>query len=838
PMPKNLFATRELDSPSLRFVPRLCNLTLMKIVVFKELEKDLISMVIGMKMQGSNLISMVITVEMQGSNEQLETDLGLISLQDPHFLCEGNKLQVLLHWRKRFKNQTIWSYKTIPVGAIHMAEVRQRPLKGGQSDEEASAKVAEIWICSLSNQPIHWEDSAIQARCKAKSRVNYSEGVYQSFSSEQQASNNATHGPDLAEEGIDMGMPKKQRPWILGKTSITRPQNIKEKVVAWLGKFKVLEEVVDSTEHVSKLEWDLDLLFNTLQNPRDSGPDMEDGNSTLSTPKPKLRLFFAGLAPSSSQTKTGSIQSSQSIHREDSAMQAGPRSMNHYSKEEYESFSEQEASEDAAHGKTKEPPSPAKVPEKTKLRETSPKSCCPVGASPRQSLSSPPPRPRGSIPATMAGQVPEGAAEGTAIEQPDPGSQLQIPRKTTYNQLNHILISDDQLLENIILVNTSDWQEQPSDILQGHTLSVLCTCFTADVPVAFSSIIWWIQRYCNHNSQPPKLVKILVAGAQHYFSAVLRVFLELLSYKMLDWLGYEHFLVIPLGSNPVARYLGSVHYRYNSFFQDLAWRDLFHKLEAHSAIQDTQDIVTRITQYITGTTVPQLPIEEALLSTSRRAPMRSPYSSFPLGEWVKVGIVQQSSDTSGDSDDGPPWAAACFYPSLCPYLWSPMRPCHPTHLVSEWGLSSPSQGDGAKLMERQVDYWMAAQPTDRKRDSKKKDLPTANNTLKCTFHSLQVSRLPSSDEATATPSMCMTVLTKEKKKKVLFLSKKTKDKKSKSQCLEGISHLVCRAKHQENMLRVLIKGVVWNDVTFIQLAAQGPHVQHFPICISRHSDST
>lgn len=39
----------------------------------------------------------------------------------------------------------------------------------------------------------------------------------------------------------------------------------------------------------------------------------------------------------------------------------------------------------------------------------------------------------------------------------------------------------------------------------------------------------------------------------------------------------------PAGSHPVARYLGSVDYRYNNFFQDLAWRDLFNKLEAQSA---------------------------------------------------------------------------------------------------------------------------------------------------------------------------------------------------------------------------------------------------------------
>lgn len=107
-----------------------------------------------------------------------------------------------------------------------------------------------------------------------------------------------------------------------------------------------------------------------------------------------------------------------------------------------------------------------------------------------------------------------------------------------YDQLNHILISDDQLPENIILVNTSDWQGQVgrgraaragrggeravcplggpgqpschgreqgaaegppppqflSDVLQRHTLPVVCTCSAADVQAAFSTIVSRIQR--------------------------------------------------------------------------------------------------------------------------------------------------------------------------------------------------------------------------------------------------------------------------------------------------------------------------------------------------------
>lgn len=39
-------------------------------------------------------------------------------------------------------------------------------------------------------------------------------------------------------------------------------------------------------------------------------------------------------------------------------------------------------------------------------------------------------------------------------------SVIQVPRKSVYDQLNQILISDERLPENIILINTVDWQGQ------------------------------------------------------------------------------------------------------------------------------------------------------------------------------------------------------------------------------------------------------------------------------------------------------------------------------------------------------------------------------------------
>uniref|UniRef100_A0A2K6MM20 Phosphofurin acidic cluster sorting protein 2 n=1 Tax=Rhinopithecus bieti TaxID=61621 RepID=A0A2K6MM20_RHIBE len=790
---------------------------------------------------------------------QVETDLALtFSLQYPHFLKrEGNKLQIMLQRRKRYKNRTILGYKTLAVGSISMAEVMQHPSEGGQvlslcsSIKEAPVKAAEIWIASLSSQPIDHEDSAMQAGPKAKSTDNYSEEEYESFSSEQEASDDAVQGQDLDEDDFDVGKPKKQRRSI--------QQNFKQKVVALLRRFKVSDEVLDSeqdpAEHIPEAEEDLDLLYDTLdmEHPSDSGPDMEDDDSVLSTPKPKLRPYFEGLSHSSSQTEIGSIHSVRSH---------------------------------------KEPPSPADVPEKTRSlggRQPSDSVSDTVALGvpgPREQPGQPEDSPEaeastldvfterlppsGRITKTESLVIPSTRSEGkqagrrgrsTSLKErqaarpqneransldnercPDARSQLQIPRKTVYDQLNHILISDDQLPENIILVNTSDWQGQfLSDVLQRHTLPVVCTCSPADVQAAFSTIVSRIQRYCNCNSQPPTPVKIAVAGAQHYLSAILRLFVEQLSHKTPDWLGYMRFLVIPLGSHPVARYLGSVDYRYNNFFQDLAWRDLFNKLEAQSAVQDTPDIVSRITQYIAGANCAhQLPIAEAMLTYKQKSPDEESSQKFiPFVGVVKVGIVEPSSATSGDSDDAAPSGSGAL--SSTPPSTSPAAkeasPTPPSSPSVSGGLSSP-RVSAPSWMGLQVDSGQQPPATEEGRREEGPACHQKTRSSSCTFRRLQVSRLPSSGEAAATPTMSMTVVTKEKNKKVMFLPKKAKDRdvESKSQCIEGISRLICTARQQQNMLRVLIDGVECSDVKFFQLAAQwSSHVKHFPICTFGHS---
>uniref|UniRef100_A0A667GF07 Phosphofurin acidic cluster sorting protein 2 n=1 Tax=Lynx canadensis TaxID=61383 RepID=A0A667GF07_LYNCA len=822
PVPMNLFATWEVDGSSPSCVPRLCSLTLKKLVVFTELEKELVSVVIAVKMQGSKRILRSHEIVLPPSG-QVETDLALtFSLQYPHFLKrEGNKLQIMLQRRKRYKNRTILGYKTLAAGSINMAEV-----SGGQvlslcsSVKEASVKVAEIW-------------NLLPAGPKAKSTVGL-----------------PSRPAGFEKPGRGAHCVLRGEPTPFGSDSVPlalQQQNFKQKVVALLRRFKVSDEVLDSeqdpAERVPEAEEDLDLLYDTLdmENPSDSGPDLEDDDSVLSTPKPKLRPYFEGLSHSSSQTEIGSVHSVRS-HKEPPSPVSGL-----------------DVAVSTLDGSTdRGTPAPGEQPAQP---EDSPE----VETSALDLFTEKLP-PSGRITKTESLVIPSTRSEGkqagrrgrsTSLKErqparpqneransldnercPDTRSQLQIPRKTVYDQLNHILISDDQLPENIILVNTSDWQGQfLSEVLQRHALPVVCTCSAADVQAAFSTIVSRIQRYCNCNSQPPTPVKIAVAGAQHYLSAVLRLFVEQLSHKTPDWLGYMRFLIIPLGSHPVARYLGSVDYRYNNFFQDLAWKDLFNKLEAQSAAQDTPDIVSRITQYIAGANCAhQLPIAEAMLTYKQKSPDEESSQKF-------IPFVGVSTSLLGcDSDDAAPSGSSVL--SSTPPSTSPAAkeasPTPPSSPSVSGGLSSPSQGVGAELMGLQVDYWTAAPPADRKREVEKKDLPATKNTLKCTFRSLQVSRLPGSGEAVATPAMSMTVVTKEKNKKVMFLPKKAKDKdvESKSQCIEGISRLICTAKHQQNMLRVLIDGVEWNDVKFFQLAAQwSSHVKHFPICIFGHSKS-
>uniref|UniRef100_A0A8C1V6N2 Phosphofurin acidic cluster sorting protein 1a n=1 Tax=Cyprinus carpio TaxID=7962 RepID=A0A8C1V6N2_CYPCA len=587
PVQMNLFATWEIDSSSPSCVPRLLSLTLKKLVILKELDRDLTSVVIAVKLQGSKRILRSNEI-MLSSAGLTETDLQLtFSLQYPHFLKrDANKLQIMLQRRKRYKNRTILGYKTLALGMINMAEVMQHPTEGAQvlglhtTEKDIPLPVAEIRVYSLSSQPIDPEGPKAKLFDRSPDIDNYSEEEEESYSSEQDGSDDPLQG--------------QVNPVGFG-----------------------LDHV--SQEQIRDVEEDLDELYDSLEmyNHSDSGPDMDEMDSIISTPKPKLRPFFEGMSQSSSQTEFGSLNSR------------------------------------CSHGKDKR--SPVSVIQRETLfqhleviADGTPSITLSVAERPRtpqrsNSTSMPSPSLDGShTPKQRRGtpmkerQLSKPFSERTNSSDSERSPELtltpQMPRKIVYDQLNQILLSDSTLPDSLILVNGSDWQgHYVAELLQAQKLPVVCTCSGSEIQAVLSALLTRIQKFCNCNSIMPKPVKVVAVGGQSYLGAVLRFYVSQLANKMSDWLSHMKFLVVPTGSHPVAKHLGSLDNRYSSSFLDSSWREFFSCPEppqtASSA--DFVDVAGRILQYINGSTVThQFPIAEAMLTCKHKMQDDDSYQNF------------------------------------------------------------------------------------------------------------------------------------------------------------------------------------------------------------------
>ncbi|KAK3524313.1 hypothetical protein QTP70_027881 [Hemibagrus guttatus] len=820
PVQMNLFATWEIDRSSPSCVPRLLSLTLKKLLMLKDLDRDLTSVVIAVKLQGSKRIlrSNEILLPSPGLTE---TDLQLtFSLQYPHFLKrDANRLQIMLQRRKRYKNRTILGYKTLALGLINMAEVMQHPTEGAQvlrlhtKIKDVAVPVAEIRVYSMSSQPIDPERPKAKLSDRSPDIDNYSEEEEESYSSEQDGSDDPLHGQYLYDDEDEVRKKKPHRK-LTSAASITRANpNIKQKFVALLKRFKVSDEVGFGLDHVSQeqirdVEEDLDELYNSLEmyNPSDSGPDMEETDSVLSMPKPKLPPFFEAISQSSSHNEFGSLSSRCSLGRDT----LNPVEQTASSKIQRSSS----AHLDDAFSET----DTAELNELEVWSDGTP-----------------------SITVSVA-ERPQSPQRSSSQTMPSP---RLMPRKIVYDQLNQILVSDTTLPDSLILINSSDWQGQyVADSLQAQKHPVVCTCSVSEIQAALSALLTRIQKFCNCNSVTPKPVKVVAVGGQNYLGAILRFFVSQLANRTSDWLGHLKFLVVPLGSHPVAKYLGSLDNRYRSAFLDSAWREFFSRTDPpQSGLSSAEgvDVTGRIGQYIDGAMVThQLPIAEAMLTCKHKLQEDDSCQNFvPFVGVVKVGLIEPMFGLSvgGDGEEGV--SLSLIVPSTSP----------PAHAMSAGMIresvtpppspslsGSPRMSHGTDAIGLQVGYWVA----EKRKDGERRD---NKNTLKSAFRSLQVSRLPTSSISELQPNSCtmaMTVVTKEKNKKVptIFLGKKPKerDTESKSQVIEGVTRLICSAKHQQTSLRVSVDGMEWNDVKFFQLASPWPtHVKYLPVGLFSYS---
>ncbi|XP_033734084.1 phosphofurin acidic cluster sorting protein 1-like isoform X2 [Pecten maximus] len=784
-MPMKLFATWEVEKTSPNCIPRLCSLTLNRLIVLKPLENENHSLIIAVKMQNSKrtLRSNEICMPSSGLLD-VELDLAF-SLQYPHFLKrDGNKLHVMLQRRKKYKNKTILGYKTLAVGQINMGQVLQRSIDKdlnlfSDTKENSTVLVAKLTMVTVSSQPVDHVES--DQRKTVSSDVDRSPDVDNDsdddYPDHEEWSNDGFSDCDhtlMEDDG-------RTRPRKVSRGNI-RPvprgrlqRNIKQRFIALLKKFKASEDGLDSEADHELGDPDanpdpadaddIEDLIDELEDLSDSGPEPElDAVSVVSTPKPRLRPFFTrnGFDASESSKESGKLSDDNSSRKNDS-----------------------------------------------------------------DSL------------AECVQPLIEGSQEKAAPCE---------PRKALLDQLSAVLGgSDDLLPENVVLVNTVEWQGQLMvQKLQEKQLKVICTCGDADVKAAMSFLVTKIQKFCNSNSKSPHPVKVGIAGGDGYINSVLRPYVEQFSAKPHDWQNYVRFLVIPFGASCIGKHLGALDNTYSSLFLDSLWKDTFEKPEISKL--DSQEILNRVSKYLSNANgLLQIPISEAMvMCRGRSSDDESSQMFLPFLSEVKIGnpeVLNASVDLDDSSCMVNSPSLSSSPPSAMILLDKPKETQTPPSSPSV-NLTPTNQSQGStsgqtglgELMELQVDYWTATNKPDSSEKTDKASKKDSNkSSLKTTFRSLQVQRttqLPISPCDSQSACFSMVVVTREKKQKIMRLGKKAKEIESKSQVVEGINRLICTSKSQNYSLRVMVDGTEWRGIKFFQLSSQWQtHIKSFPVVV-------
>lgn len=323
PVAMKLFGAWEVDKTPSNCIPRLCSLTINKLVILKSFAPDVTSCMIAVKMQSSkrtlrsNEINLVNNKSVESSSS---VDLDLtFALQYPHFLKKsGNQLQVLLQRRKRYKNRAILGYKTLAGGTINMADVLQRShqmgkeleLRENSKDLRKSEVVAKIVMSSLKSQPV---DHDVNSSRGVKPILNESADLdtdeeVDEFSPSDGGSDSEP-GDEIAANGSRVKYHRKRRGkkvGSLGTSSLEAPnahqRNLKQKFIALLKKFKIPDSEASDSEEQAALENELmaseqlgniEDIFEFEDSDVDSTNEMDDDFSVSSTPKPGLKPFFS-----------------------------------------------------------------------------------------------------------------------------------------------------------------------------------------------------------------------------------------------------------------------------------------------------------------------------------------------------------------------------------------------------------------------------------------------------------------------------------------------------------------------------------------------------------------
>lgn len=819
PVPMKLFATWEVDRTPPNCIPRLCTLTLSRLVILRSLGVDLTSISIAVKMQSSKrtLRSNEITLPPNGI---IDTELDLqFALQYPHFLKrDGNKLLILLQRRKRYKNRTMLGYKTLAEGFVNMAQVLQKQMDleleliydktekyGGNS-----VVLAKISVVGLTSQPVD-QDKRLSTDVNERLCPEYSDEE-EEFSSENEA-----EGSD-SEPTLEVHRRKSRTKM----PANARQRNLKQKFIALLKRFRVSEELEhDQAEIGQKLsggDMEIEELFDELEDLSDSGPEL-DTMSVSSTPKPSLRPFFSSsrslLAPSHTvvtreesvtntspatthvQSSSSQIVKDKSRNRHTTPERCGDRQSDDSSRRaDSDSHPENWTDHEANDTPTAVAGSPPKTDHQQNNKSES--------TDRKSKLFT---RDRG----TPGSNKSKKHSLSVDLKPPMDLNNLE-PRKALVEQLCRVL-PDDCLPDSIALVSLSDpGGAALAARLQERNIRVLTTASPADIRATFTCLIARIQKFCNSSAKPPVPIKVVIAGGDGFINGVLKHYVDLLSFRPPDWQQYLRFFIVPLGLNTLSKYLCSIDNKYSILFGD-EWKELLER-EAGGASEGA----ARVFDYLTnsGTTL-LLPIAEAMVTY--RETDDSSQIFIPFVNDVRVGCPENNTSASVDFDEA--GMAVSYSPPSLPPPSLPIPP--PTRLTPPSSPNVSQPREGWEPVELQLDYWSKPTLGDK-----------GKSTLRQAFRALHVQRLPAFCEYPG-QYLSMNFTTKEKKQKIMRLGKKKekeKENEPKSQAVDGVTRLICSAKTHNIPLRVTIDGTEWYGVKFFQLSAQWQtHIKTFPVAM-------
>ncbi|XP_011503606.1 PREDICTED: phosphofurin acidic cluster sorting protein 2 [Ceratosolen solmsi marchali] len=824
PVPMKLFATWEVDRTPSNCIPRLCTLTLTRLVILRPLGADLASISIAVKMQSSKrtLRSNEMIVPSGGI---LDTELELqFALQYPHFLKrDGNKLLVLLQRRKRYKNRTMLGYKTLAEGIINMAQVLQKQmdleleLVSDKAEKYGGHSLARVNVVALSSQPVDQDKRLMN---------DPGERLCQEFSDEEEefSSEGEAEGSD-SEPTLEVHR-RKNRTKIPGNA---RQRNLKQKFIALLKRFRVSEELEHDQEEIGQKlsggDMEIEELFDELEDLSGSDPEL-DTMSISSTPKPSLRPFFSSsrslLAPPQSVVNIeepgnnvlmplSQPLSGQSKERSRIGYTTSERGVDRQSDDSSRRADSDSHPENWTDHEANDPPNHALAGSPPKLlndHQQGNKEKNEVGDRKSRLFT----RDRGGPGSNKAKK--HSLSVDLNLKPLLNDLNNSEPRKLLVEQLSRVL-PDDTLPDSIALVSLSD----PGGAilaanLQDRNIRVLTAASPADVRATFTCLIARIQKFCNSSAKPPTPIKVVTAGGDGFVNTVLRHYVDLLSFKSPDWQSYLRFFVVPLGSNSLAWYLASVDARYSLLFCD-EWRELLEREGACAG-----ECAARVAEYLASSAwTLLLPIAEAMVTY--RETDDSSQIFVPFVNDVRVGCYESSASASVDLDEG--GATTSSSPPSLPASGSlPMGPTS-GRLTPP---SSPNVGqprEGWEPVELQLDYWGKSTTSEKVKCS-----------LRQAFKILHVQRLSPSGEPPG-QNLSIFYMTKEKKQKIMRLGKKKeKEKENEPKCqqVDGVTRLICSAKTQNIPLRVSIDGTEWYGVKFFQLSSQWQtHIKTFPVAM-------